>query len=57
MTCSVVADRNGESGIQLPITDIERARLAANEDDPEERAALQDDGMEIPDFLIRPLIG
>ena len=55
--CDVVTDRITLESGNTTLSDIERARLATHEDDDEERAAIQDDGMDIPDFLIRPIAG
>lgn len=51
----VLTDRTPPEIGNTRLSDIQRARLASHEDDAEERAAIQDDGMDIPDFLIRPI--
>jgi putative DNA primase/helicase len=54
--CGVVAARTPGITQEHQLSDIERARMATLEDDPEERAAIKSDGMDIPEFLKRPFL-
>ena len=48
-----VTDKTPPDGGNTDLSDLVRAQMATLEDDADERAALQDDGLDLPDFLRR----
>lgn len=49
----VLTDKIPPEAESAPVSETEHTRLATPDDAPEERAAIQNDGMDIPDFLRR----